>query len=145
MHLLFQNLAPIPGETLAAYVQRVPMKLGLSQKELAEKAGIQPQSVGKIERGQTTRLKQKPKSSLVKALGIPVDYLDAVYRRGGNRSPQILSPMLSTWNVTRSYLDDSALKALLRLWEQVARSLLRVPRAYRLSQVSILSLLWQIK
>ncbi|MBD1918445.1 MULTISPECIES: helix-turn-helix domain-containing protein [Cyanophyceae] len=78
MHLLSQNLAPTPGETLAAYVQRGRMSLGLSQKELAEKAGIHPQSVGKIERGQTTRLKQKPKSGLAHALGISVDYLDAV-------------------------------------------------------------------
>ncbi|WP_242025006.1 MULTISPECIES: helix-turn-helix transcriptional regulator [Cyanophyceae] len=38
------------------------MSLGLSQKALAEKAGIHPQSVGKIERGQTTRLKQKLKA-----------------------------------------------------------------------------------
>ncbi|MEO1069706.1 MAG: helix-turn-helix domain-containing protein, partial [Cyanobacteria bacterium J06638_6] len=73
-----RNLAPASGETLAAYVQRGRMNLGLSQKELAEKAGIHPQSVGKIERGQTTRLKQKPKSGLAHALSIPVEYLDAV-------------------------------------------------------------------
>lgn len=50
----------------------------MSQKELAERAGVHLQSVGKIERGQTTRLKQAPKSGLAHALGIPVEYLDAV-------------------------------------------------------------------
>jgi len=78
MNLSEQNLAPTPEETLAAYVRRVRIRLGLSQKELAEKAGIHLQSVGKIERGQTTRLNQKPKSGLAYALGIPAEYLDAV-------------------------------------------------------------------
>lgn len=78
MYLSEPNLAPNPNETLAAYVRRVCTELGLSQKGLAEKAGIHLQSVGKIERTQTTRLNQKPKSSLAYALGIPVEYLDAV-------------------------------------------------------------------
>lgn len=78
MQLFQQTLPPNPDETLASYVKRVRTGLGLSQKELAEKAGVHLQSVGKIERGQTTRLKQKPKSGLAYALGIPVEYLDAV-------------------------------------------------------------------
>ena len=69
-----------PQESLADYVRRVRTELGMSQKELAERAGVHLQSVGKIERGQTTRLKQKPKSGLASALGIPSDYLDAVCR-----------------------------------------------------------------
>jgi DNA-binding XRE family transcriptional regulator len=72
------NLPPTPQETLADYVRRVRTSLGLSQRELADKAGVHLQSVGKIERGQTTRLNQKPKSGLAYALGIPVEYLDAV-------------------------------------------------------------------
>ncbi|MBW4692631.1 MAG: helix-turn-helix domain-containing protein [Lyngbya sp. HA4199-MV5] len=75
-----RNAAPDPQESLADYVRRVRTALGLSQKELAERAGIHLQSVGKIERGQTTRLKQQPKSGLAHALNIPVDYLDAVCR-----------------------------------------------------------------
>jgi DNA-binding XRE family transcriptional regulator len=78
MHLLNQNLAPILEETLADYVRRIRTSLGFSQRELAERAGIHLQSVGKIERGQTTRLNQKPKNGLAYALGIPVEYLDAV-------------------------------------------------------------------
>jgi len=78
MHRLEQNLAPISEETLAVYVRRVRMSLGLSQQELAEKAGIHLQSVGKIERGQTTRLNQKPKSGLAYALNIPTEYLEAL-------------------------------------------------------------------
>nr|WP_199318338.1 helix-turn-helix domain-containing protein [Leptolyngbya sp. FACHB-541] len=71
-------MPPTPQETLADYVRRVRTSLGLSQRELADKAGVHLQSVGKIERGQTTRLNQKPKSGLAYALGIPVEYLDAV-------------------------------------------------------------------
>jgi DNA-binding XRE family transcriptional regulator len=78
MPLLQQELAPNPEETLANYVRRVRISLGLSQKELAERAGVHLQSVGKIERGQTTRLKQAPKSGLAYALSVPVEYLDAV-------------------------------------------------------------------
>ena len=78
MQLLQQGLAPNPDETLANYVRRVRVSLGMSQKELAERAGIHLQSVGKIERGQTTRLKQIPKNGLAHALNIPVEYLDAV-------------------------------------------------------------------
>ena len=78
MPLLQQELAPNPEETLANYVRRVQMSLGMSQKELAERAGLHLQSVGKIERGQTTRLKQSPKSGLAYALNIPVEYLDAI-------------------------------------------------------------------
>ena len=78
MPILQQELAPNREETLANYVRRVRTSLGLSQKELAERAGLHLQSVGKIERGQTTRLKQAPKSGLAYALSIPVEYLDAV-------------------------------------------------------------------
>ena len=78
MPLLQQELAPNREETLANYVRRVRISLGLSQKELAERAGLHLQSVGKIERGQTTRLKQTPKSGLAYALSVPVEYLDAV-------------------------------------------------------------------
>ncbi len=78
MHLSKQDWTPASGESLATYVRRVRIGLGLSQKELAEKAEIHPQSVGKIERGQTTRLKQKPKTGLALALEIPEEYLEAV-------------------------------------------------------------------
>lgn len=78
MPLLQQELTPNRDETLANYVRRVRISLGLSQKELAERAGVHLQSVGKIERGQSTRLKQVPKSGLAQALGVPVEYLDAI-------------------------------------------------------------------
>ncbi|MBN8560227.1 MAG: helix-turn-helix domain-containing protein [Leptolyngbya sp. UWPOB_LEPTO1] len=75
------ELAPNPEESLADYVRRQRERLGLSQKELAERADIHLQSVGKIERGQTQRLKQQPKNGLAIALGIPTEYLDAVCRK----------------------------------------------------------------
>lgn len=78
MHPLEQNWVPSTEESLAAYVRRVRTNQGMSQKELADKAGIHAQSLGKIERGQTTRLKHKPKIGLANALNIPEEYLDAV-------------------------------------------------------------------
>ncbi|WP_059000182.1 double zinc ribbon domain-containing protein [Leptolyngbya sp. NIES-2104] len=78
MAALNSELAPNPQESLADYVRRVRISLSLSQKDLAERAGIHLQSVGKIERGQTTRLKHKAKKGLAHALGISIEYLDAV-------------------------------------------------------------------
>ena len=52
--------------------------LGLNQKELAAIAGIHLQSVGKIERGLTTKLSSHSKSGLANALQVPVEYLEAV-------------------------------------------------------------------
>uniref|UniRef100_B8HMV9 Transcriptional regulator, XRE family n=1 Tax=Cyanothece sp. (strain PCC 7425 / ATCC 29141) TaxID=395961 RepID=B8HMV9_CYAP4 len=72
-----QANAPNPDETLAQYIRRIRLSLGLSQKEVADKAGIHLQSLGKIERGHTTRLNQKPKRGLAYALGLPIEYLDA--------------------------------------------------------------------
>ena len=47
---------PQPQESLAEYVKRIRISLSLSQTELALKAGIHLQSLGKIERGMTTKL-----------------------------------------------------------------------------------------
>lgn len=72
---------PSVDESLAFYVQRLRKSLGLSQKELALKAGVHLQSIGKIERGKTTRLNQKMRSGLAIALEVSCEYLDAVCRR----------------------------------------------------------------
>ncbi|GAP96702.1 double zinc ribbon domain-containing protein [Leptolyngbya sp. NIES-2104] len=77
MMTLNPDLAPNPEESLAEYVRRIRTSLSLSQKDLADRAGIHLQSIGKIERGQTTRLKHKAKTGLAFALGISVEYLDA--------------------------------------------------------------------
>ncbi|WP_317623973.1 helix-turn-helix domain-containing protein [Oscillatoria nigro-viridis] len=49
-----------------------------SQQQLATAAGIHLQSLGKLERGKTTRLNEKTKKGLAVALNIPEEYLDAV-------------------------------------------------------------------
>jgi len=54
---------PKPGETLDSYIQRLRSGLHLSQQQLATRAGIHIQSMGKIERGQTQRLNQKTKTA----------------------------------------------------------------------------------
>jgi DNA-binding XRE family transcriptional regulator len=65
---------------LAAYVLRQRSSLALSQKDVAVKAGIHAQSVGKIERGQTISLNQKTKRGLAYALEISEAYLDAAVK-----------------------------------------------------------------
>lgn len=80
---------PIDGETLAQYVRRVRTSLKNSQGEMAAKAGIHIQSLGKIESGKTTRLNTKTKAGLSKGLGIPENYLDAVCR--GRSMTQVIA------------------------------------------------------
>lgn len=72
------NKLPQSGESLAAYVRRVRTELSMSQALLAQKAGIHLQSIGKIEKGLTTRLNSKSKAGLVRVLQIPEEYLEAV-------------------------------------------------------------------
>lgn len=71
---------PAQGEKLTEYVRRVRTALGMSQAELAQKAGIHLQSVGKIEKGLTTRLNSKSLTGLSRALQISEEYLEAVCR-----------------------------------------------------------------
>lgn len=77
MQSLDPSSAPTPGESLGNYVHRLRRTLGLTQKEVALKAAVHPQSFGKLERNQTRQLNQKTKRGLANALGIPEEYLDA--------------------------------------------------------------------
>lgn len=80
MQRLDPDTAPTTGESLGNYVGRLRKGLGLSQKEVAAKAGIHAQSYGKLERDLTGTLNRKTKQGLASALQIPSDYLDAVCR-----------------------------------------------------------------
>lgn len=71
---------PKPQETLAEYIKRIRTSLGMSQSELSLKANIHIQSLGKIERGKTTKLNSKSQRGLALALQVPPEYLDAVSR-----------------------------------------------------------------
>ncbi len=71
---------PQPKESLAAYVLRVRKALHLTQFELANAAGIHLVSVGKIERGLTTKLNHKTIRGLAVGLGVPVEYLEALIK-----------------------------------------------------------------
>jgi transcriptional regulator with XRE-family HTH domain len=72
--------APNPAENLSDYVRRIRTNLEMSQQELADKAGLHLQSIGKIERGKTNKLNAKAKRGLAYALSIPIEYLDAVVK-----------------------------------------------------------------
>lgn len=72
---------PTAAEGLANYIQRLRRQLGLTQKELSEKAGTHIQTIRKIEGGNTSRLNQKAKDGLATALAIPAEYLDAAVKK----------------------------------------------------------------
>jgi DNA-binding XRE family transcriptional regulator len=72
--------SPAPQESLAQYIRRIRTALGLSQRDLAERAGLHLQSVGKLERGKTAKLNRKTQSRLAQALQLPVEYLEAMSR-----------------------------------------------------------------
>ena len=71
---------PLPGETLPIYLRRLRVELGMTQKEVADKAGIHLQSLGKLERGKTGRLNRKTKQGLGLALEVPSEYFEAIAR-----------------------------------------------------------------
>lgn len=78
MNTLKPSQSPIPGESLADYIRRLRLGLGLNQKQVAAKAGVHLQSIGKMERGKTAKLNHKTKNGLAYALGVPAEYLEAV-------------------------------------------------------------------
>ena len=80
MNTLETGHEPQAEESLADYIRRMRAKRGLSQKSLAEQAGIHLQSVGKLERGKTAKLNHKTQNGLAYALQIPAEYLEAVWR-----------------------------------------------------------------
>lgn len=55
------TIPPQPQESLDHYIKRLRTQLKMSQQQLSSTAGIHLQSLGKLERGQTTRLNQKRK------------------------------------------------------------------------------------
>ena len=69
---------PRLGESLADYLVRIRKFLQMTQFELAQAAGIHSRSVGKIERGLTTKLNQKTLRGLGVALSVPLEFLEAV-------------------------------------------------------------------
>jgi DNA-binding XRE family transcriptional regulator len=78
MQSLETQQAPKPEELLGKYVQRQRWRLGLTQKDVATKAGIHPQSLGKLERGKTNQLNHKTRKGLAYALQVPLEYLEAI-------------------------------------------------------------------
>jgi DNA-binding XRE family transcriptional regulator len=78
MQPLDPDSAPSPDESLAQYIRRLRQKQGLNQKEVVIKAGIHLQSLGKIERGKTSKLNHKTRSGLAYALNAPIEYLEAI-------------------------------------------------------------------
>lgn len=79
---------PRPRESLADYLTRIRKSTGMTQLELADAAGVHSRSIGKIERGITTKLNRKTLRGLAIALGVPQEYLEAVSK--GEEVKQVL-------------------------------------------------------
>ena len=80
MNTLETEQVPRPQESLAQYIRRVRQERGLSQRALAERAGVHLHSIGKLERGKTARLNRKTQSGLAYALQVPPEHLEAIER-----------------------------------------------------------------
>lgn len=80
MQALETEQAPKPGESIAEYVRRLRDGLGMTQKQVALKADLHVQSLGKLERGKTTKLNRKTINGLAYALQVPGEYLESVYK-----------------------------------------------------------------
>lgn len=78
MYTMDSKKAPQPDEKLDSYIRRLRKDAQISQQQLATTAGIHLQSLGKLERGKTTKLNQKTKTGLAAALSIPIEFLDAI-------------------------------------------------------------------
>lgn len=72
---------PQQDEALGDYIKRLRLELKMSQNDLSQSAGIHLHSLGKIERGITTRLSHKTRHLLARALSIPTEYLEAVCKK----------------------------------------------------------------
>lgn len=97
MHTLTSEFLPQPEETLGEYVRRLRGLKRLSQEQLAQGCGLHLQSIGKIERGLTTRLSRKAKQGLAQVLGVPVAYLEAAVRGTGVEMSHSLKLCLRCW------------------------------------------------
>jgi DNA-binding XRE family transcriptional regulator len=89
---------PKSGESLANYVVRIRKELNLTQFELAEAASLHSRSVGKIERGITTKLSKKTLQGLAVGLGTPVEYLEAIIKGEEARPIQGVRFCPHCWN-----------------------------------------------
>lgn len=56
-------------------VRRVRRNMNLSQRELAEKAGISRCAINRIENGLVYEIKYKTACNIARALGVPIDSL----------------------------------------------------------------------
>ena len=80
LNILQNSNSPHADESLGDYVKRLRSSLGLTQRQLADSAGIHLQSVGKIERGRTVKLNSRSKTAIAAALQVPTEYLEAICR-----------------------------------------------------------------
>jgi DNA-binding XRE family transcriptional regulator/ribosomal protein L32 len=70
----------------------------MTQFELAQAAGIHSRSIGKIERGLTTKLNQKTSRALAVALGVPQEFLEAVSKGQEVLLPQSVKFCHQCWS-----------------------------------------------
>jgi len=62
-------------QTLGDRLRAVRRRLGVSQVELAEKSGVEQQSISRVERNERLYMRSDVLARLVKALGVSADEL----------------------------------------------------------------------
>ncbi len=67
-----------PKTKLANYCLARRQEMGISQEMLSDRAGINKQTLGRIELGKTTRLSRKTKSGLARVFAITEEYLEGL-------------------------------------------------------------------
>jgi len=72
------------SSSLGQLVRSERLKQGLSQRELAERTGLAPSILSKLERGQQTVVRDETLKKLARGLGLDADVLRMVTRRGPN-------------------------------------------------------------
>lgn len=96
MFATVDNVSKRPRPELAAALRAARKKVGLSQYQLADKAGLSRQTIAAIETGIPTTVKLSTLRALAAALGVPVETL-AEPAQSAAAAPYVARFLQSDW------------------------------------------------
>lgn len=82
--------------TLGEYVRRLRLRAGLTQEELAARAGVAPNTVGALERGLRSRLYPYTAIALANALDLDESERATLTELASGRTAGAISPLAPT-------------------------------------------------
>ena len=96
---MVESALPLAGEGLAVYIKRLRKQQDWSVVFLAQKAGVHPQSLRKLEdtKSKQKRLNKKTRTGLARAFDIPETYLDAALKGLSVSEVQVLKYCPRCW------------------------------------------------